>query len=385
MLILREEGVPMPWQERSVMSARQEFVVFASQEGASITALCVRFGISRKTGYKWLDRAAAGDHALADLSRRPRTSPAQTSPAMEERILELRRAHPSWGGRKLHHWLRATGLAAVPAPSTITAILRRHGLLSPDPPPRDFRRFEHPAPNALWQMDFMGHRPLRTGRVHPLTLLDDHSRFALGVSACANEQHATVKAQLTAVFRRYGLPQAILTDNGAPWATAGMGGLTSLEAWLLRLGVELWHGRPAHPQTQGKVERFHGTLARDVFAPHPVTTLAEAQNRFDTFRTDYNLERPHEALGFAVPASRYQPSPRLFPESVPPVAYDPEDVVRTVSVHGSISWHRRRHFISRGLVGELVALRPTLQPTVWDVVFCHRRVAIIDLNHAEAV
>jgi transposase InsO family protein len=345
----------------------------------------VRFGISRKTGYKWLDRAAAGDHALADLSRRPRTSPAQTSPVMEERILELRRAHPSWGGRKLHHRLRATGLAAVPAPSTITAILRRHGLLSPAPPPRDFRRFEHPAPNALWQMDFMGHRPLRTGRVHPLTLLDDHSRFALGVSACANEQHATVKAQLTAVFRRYGLPQVILTDNGAPWATAGMGGLTSLEAWLLRLGVELWHGRPAHPQTQGKVERFHGTLARDVFAPHPVTTLAEAQNRFDTFRTDYNLERPHEALGFAVPASRYQPSPRLFPESVPPVAYDPEDVVRTVSVHGSISWHRRRHFISRGLVGELVALRPTLQPTVWDVVFCHRRVAIIDLNHAEAV
>jgi transposase InsO family protein len=375
----------MPWQERSVMSGRQEFVAFASQEGASITALCERFGISRKTGYKWLERAAAGDHALADQSRRPRTAPAQTPPDMEARILELRGAHPSWGGRKLHHRLRATGLADVPAPSTITAILRRYGLLSPEPPPRNFLRFEHPAPNALWQMDFMGHRPLRTGRVHPLTLLDDHSRFALAIGACANEQRATVKAHLTAVFRRYGLPQAILTDNGSPWATAGMGGLTSLEAWLLRLGVETWHGRPAHPQTQGKVERFHGTLARDIFASHPVPTLAEAQDRFDAFRTAYNLERPHEALAYAVPASRYRPSPRPFPETVPLATYDPEDVVRTVSVHGSISWQRRRHFISRGLVGELVALRPTRQPAVWEVFFCHRQVAIIDLNRAEAV
>jgi len=375
----------MPWQERSVMSERQEFVTFARQAGASISTLCARFGISRKTGYKWLARAAAGDHGLADRSRRPHASPAQTPPALEAQILELRVAHPSWGGRKLHHPLRATGLADVPAPSTITAILRRHGMLSPAPPPLDFRRFEHSIPNALWQMDFMGHRPLTTGRVHPLTLLDDHSRFALGVSACANEQHATVKAHLTAVFRRYGLPQAILTDNGAPWATAGMGGLTSLEAWLLRLGVETWHGRPCHPQTQGKVERFHGTLAAEVFAHRPLGNLDEAQSHFDAFRTVYNLERPHEALGHAVPASRYQPSPRPFPESVPPVTYGPDEVVRIVSVHGSISWQRRRHVISRGLVGEPVALRPTLQPAVWAVLFCHRQVATIDLDHPDEV
>ena len=177
----------MPWQERSVMSERQEFVALASQEGASITAVCEGFGISRKTGYKWLARASAGDPTLADRSRRPRSSPSQTLPAMEDRILAVRSAHPSWGGRKLHHWLRASGIADVPAPSTITAILRRHGLLIADPPPRDFIRFQHAAPNALWQMDFMGHRPLRSGRVHPWTLLDDHSRFALGLSACAND------------------------------------------------------------------------------------------------------------------------------------------------------------------------------------------------------
>jgi len=375
----------MPWQERSVMTERQEFVVCARQEGTSITALCAAYGISRKTGYKWLARAGAGDHALANQSRRPRSSPAQTPPAMEARILELRAAHPSWGGRKLHHRLRATGVADVPAPSTITAILRRHGLLRPDPPARDFIRFEHPAPNALWQMDFMGHRPLGQGRVHPLTLLDDHSRFALSVTACANEQHVTVKDHLTAAFRRYGLPQAILTDNGSPWATAGMGGLTTLEAWLLRLGVESWHGRIRHPQTQGKVERFHGTLATDVFAHRHVVDLTEAQVQFDAFRRCYNHDRPHEALAYAMPASRYQPSSRPFPDIVPPVTYDLDEVVRTVSVHGSISWQRRRHFISRGLVGQPVALRPTSEAQCWEVIYCHRQVAIIDLNHPDEV
>jgi transposase InsO family protein len=375
----------MPWQEQTVMSERQEFVAFALQEGANISALCHQYGISRKTGYKWVARAAAGDRVLADHSRRPRSSPGQTSLEVEARILALRDEHPAWGGRKLHHRLVAQGVADVPAPSTITAILRRHGLLAPDPPPRDFVRFEHAAPNDLWQMDFMGHRPLTTDRVHPWTLLDDHSRFALGLIACANEQQDTVKAQLTAVFRHYGVPRILLSDNGAPWATAGRGGLTSLEAWLLRLGVDPWHGAFAHPQTQGKVERFHGTIAAEVFAHRHLADLADAQAHFDRFRSGYNLERPHEALAYAVPASRYQPSPRPFPETVPPVTYGPDDIVRTVTVHGSINWRGRRHFISRGLVGEPVALRPTQEDGQWQVVYCHRRVATIDLDHPDGV
>lgn len=374
----------MPWQERSIMSERQEFVTFARQEGANIRALCAAYGISRKTGYKWLARAA-GAESLADRSRRPHASPRRTAAAMEDRILALRAEHPSWGGRKLHHRLVAMGLADVPAPSTITAILRRHGVLAPEPPQRTFLSFEHPAPNEVWQMDFMGHRALSTGRVHPWTLLDDHSRFALGLTACANQQQATVKDQLTAVFRRYGLPRAILSDNGSPWGTAGRGGLTSLEAWLLRLGVEPWHGRPYHPQTQGKVERFHGTVAAEVFAHRPLSDLAAAQSAFDAFRTGYNLERPHEALDYAVPATRYVPSPRPFPEIVPPVVYGPDDVVRTVTVQGSISWQGQRHFISRGLVGEPVALRPTRQSAIWHVFFIHRQVALIDLDHPDEV
>jgi transposase InsO family protein len=385
MLVRGKERRSMPWQERSIMSQRQEFVAFARQEEVNIAALCRHFGISRKTGYKWLERAAAGDTVLADRSRRPHASPWRTPPAVEDRVLALRAAHPAWGGRTRHHALAREGMIPPPAPSTITAMLRRHGRLAAAPPARGFVRFEHASPNDVWQLDFMGHRALDQGRVHPLTLLDDHSRFALTVTACANEQHTTVKDQLTAVFRRYGLPHILLSDNGSPWGSAGMNGLTRLEAWLLRLGVDPWHGRPAHPQTQGKVERFHGTIAAEVFAQRQLPDLPAAQRAFDRFRRCYNLERPHEALGYAVPATRYQPSPRPFPEAVPEITYGPEDVVRIVTVHGSIQWHRRRYFVGRGLVGQPVAVRPLPQDGHWAVFFCRRQVATIDLHHRDEV
>jgi hypothetical protein len=231
----------------------------------------------------------------------------------------------------------------------------------------------------------MGHRALETGRVHPLTLIDDHSRFALLVAACANALQETVFAQLTAVFRRYGLPRAILRDHGSPWASAGMGGITTLEAWLLRLGIRVIHGRADHPQTQGKVERFHATIAAEVFAHRHLATLTDAQAAFDRFRTSYNQERPHESLDHAVPVSRYQVSPRPVPAVLPTVTYAPHDIVRIVTQHGSIQWQGRRRFSSRGLVGEPVALRPTRQEGVWEVYYCHRQVATIDLNERETV
>jgi transposase InsO family protein len=374
----------MPWQECSVATERATFVRLAQQEDAVVAELCRQFGISRPTGYRWLHRAQQGQ-PLTNQSRRPQTTPGQTPLAVEQRVLALRAQHPAWGGRKLHHRLVADGMTDVPAPSTITTILRRHGLLAPVPPPRDFVRFEHPAPNAVWQMDFMGHRPLGSGRVHPWSLLDDHSRFALNLAACANQQHAHVQSLLTQAFRQYGLPQAIRCDNGSPWGTAGMGGLSRLEAWLLRLGVEPWHGRPDHPQTQGKIERFHGTMAREVFAQQHPMTLAEAQGCFDAFRQTYNHERPHEALHHATPASRYQPSGRALPEHLPPVVYDPGMLVQIVTKHGSISWKGRRHFISRGLVGEPVALQPTEDPAVWSVVSIQHQVTPIDLRLPEEV
>jgi len=360
------------------MSERQEFITFARQEGANITALCRQFGISRKTAYKWLGRAVAGERTFPDRSRRPHRSPGITPAAVEAVVLAERAKHPAWGGRKLHHALARQGMVQPPAPSTITAILRRHELLPPDPPPRAFRRFAHAAPNELWQLDFMGPRDLDAGQVHPLTLLDDHSRFALLVAACGDQQTGTVRAHLTRVFTHYGLPRAILCDNGSPWAPAGEVGLTRLEAWWLRLGIEPWHGRVYHPQTQGKVERLHGTIALEVFGQRTVPDLATAQVAFDSFRTCYNQDRPHEALEDGVPIEHYAPSPRPFPETLPQIVYGPDDTVRVVTIYGSIQWQGRRHFVSRGLVGEPVGIRPTTEDGLWHIYYCQRQVAIID-------
>jgi transposase InsO family protein len=371
----------MPWQEQSLMTVREEFVRLAQQEEVPITELCRRYGISRKTGYKWLARAAAGETSWADRSRRPRTSPRTTAPEIEARVLALRDAHPAWGGRKLHHVLLQQEEVPPPAASTITAILRRHGRLPPlARPSHAYQRFEHPAPNALWQVDFMGQPALPTGKVHPLTVLDDHSRFALAVVACPHQQVALVQEHLTTTFRRYGLPQRILTDNGSPWRDPGASGLTALEAWLLRLGIAISHGRPYHPQTQGKVERLHRTLWAEVVGIRALPDLATAQARFDAWRTIYNQQRPHEALDYAVPASRYRPSPWPFPEEVPPIVYGPDDVVRRVYHPGRISFRGRQYFIGHGLIGLPVALRPTGKEGVWTVWYCQRQVATLDLT-----
>ena len=214
--------------------------------------------------------------------------------------------------------------------------------------------------------------------MHPLTVLDDHSRFALGRFACAGERQEVVVAHLTACFRRYGLPGALVTDNGPPWGTSGAGGITALETWLLRLGIEPWHGRADHPQTQGKVERLHGTIAADGFAHRHLPDLAACQPAFDAFRESDNHDRPHEALADAVPASRYAPSSRPFPDPLPAVAYGPDEV-RLVRA-GAIRFRGRSWFVSRGLIGLPVAVRPTTTDGRFQVVYCHREVATLDLT-----
>jgi transposase InsO family protein len=289
----------------------------------------------------------------------------------------LRAAYPRWGGRKLAAILQREQAIRL-SPSTITAILHRHGLLTPDPDrPHAWQRFERDTPNELWQLDFMGDLPYARGRVHPLTVLDDHSRFALGLTACADQQRLTVQQHLTTTFQRYGLPAAILTDNGPPWGTSGAGGWTRLDLWLLRLGIRLTHGRAYHPQTQGKVERLHRTIQAEVGDTGRFPDLASCQAAFDQWRQTYNLVRPHQALDLAVPASRYHPSPRPFPSVLPPIEYGPDDAVRKVNTQGVISFHNRRHFIGRGLAGELVAVRPTDEEEVFAVCYCHQRIAML--------
>jgi transposase InsO family protein len=373
----------MPWKHVTPMSQRKEFVSLAMVDGVNMSRLCRRFEISRKTGYKWVARARAeGETGLADRSRRPRRSPRTTPRGLEEAVLQVREVHPAWGGRKLRVRLQAQGWTQVPAASTITAILHRHGLIDPGESAKHqaWQRFEAPAPNDLWQMDFKGHFALAPGRCHPLTVLDDHSRYALGLEACADERRHTVQQRLTAIFRRYGLPRKMLMDNGPPWGAEGQADYTILTVWLLRLGVRVSHSRPYHPQTLGKDERFHRTLKAELLQYCQGLALVQCQPRFDAWRLTYNLERPHEALGLAVPASRYRESPRSFPEQLPAIEYGPGDVVRKVYETGRISFHNRFFRLGKAFRGESVALRPTVTDGLWEVYFGQHRIARINLR-----
>jgi len=362
------------------MSLREEFVERASREGANVSALCREYEVGRRTGYRWLRRARAGE-PLADRSRRPLHSSGRTPPQVEARVVALRREHPTWGGRKLARRLRDQGLQGVPAPSTVAAILRRHGLL--DGPgadePRAFIRFEHEHPNDLWQMDFKGHVPCGDGRCHPLTVLDDHSRYNVVLRACADERTDTVREALTAAFREHGLPRRIACDNGAPWGNGPGDRYTPLVVWLLRLGVTVSHSRPYHPQTLGKEERFHRTLKAEVLRT-PLEDLADGEARFVRWRAVYNHERPHEALGGDVPASRYYPSLRRYPDRLPEPTYQPGDLVRKVQMGGALSVHGHTVRIPRAFRGQSVALRPTEDDGRFAVLFATVQIAEVDLT-----
>lgn len=378
----------MPFRERCVMSLREEFVQLALAGELPFRELCRRFEISAPTGYRWLSRyRSEGRAGLANRSSRPKSSPHQTLAAVEATVLQLRAKHPRWGGRKLAARLRMLGHSEVPAPSTITAILRRHQLLDPARAgkPRDWQRFEHDAPNELWQMDFKGHVSCGGGRCHPLTVLDDHSRYSLTLAACANERTNTVQQHLISTFRHYGLPERMLVDNGPPWGTAGAEhGYTPLTVWLLRLGIRVSHSRPLHPQTMGKDERFHRTLKAELLGT-PLIDLDSAQQRFDDWRQLYNHERPHEALGDAVPASRYQPSERSYPERLPAVEYPAADHVRKVQENGRVEFRGYRLHVPRGFRGLPVALRPLDEDGLWAVYFTTECIASFDLATGERV
>lgn len=376
----------MPWKEATPMSTRLEFVLLAQQPGANIAALCRGFNVSRKTAYKWLERYEQhGDIGLIDQSRRPHTSPASTAAVLEATVLALNAEYPYWGARKLRALL-PDGVGR-PHHSTIDAVLRRHGRTILGAPvkqePLAPSRFEHVAPNLLWQIDFKGHFALtdsRAGRCHPLTVLDDYSRFSLCLAACRNEQRLTVQAALQATFERYGLPERITADNGSPWGTKGREGLSQLEVWLIRLGIRVSHSRPYHPQTQGKDERFHRTLKLELLERNGFNSLEACQVAFDSWRERYNLLRPHEALAQQTPVSRYQASGRAFPSVLPSLEYGPDDIVRKVSNKGEISFRNRRLFVGEGLRAQTVALKPATTDDVYDIYFCHKKIRQIDLQ-----
>jgi transposase InsO family protein len=299
---------------------------------------------------------------------------------MEAAVLAVRRENRVWGGRKIAGSLDRQGLSP-PSPSTITAILRRNGEPMVAAGQKVWKRFEHAAPNVLWQMDFKGHVALSNGRLHPLTVIDDHSRYAVVLHAAAAERHTIVQNAVQAAFERYGLPEIILTDNGSPWGDTGERSLTKLGVWLIEHGVAPWHSAPYHPQTHGKNERFNRTLKAELLDGRTFADLTQAQHGFDIWRHRYNHHRPHDALGLAVPADRYRSSPRRFRSEVEPFEYGPDDIVRRVDNAARIGFCRRRLKASKALIGKHVAIRPRERDGLFDLVFRHVTVKSIDFHN----
>lgn len=372
----------MPWYQESVMSQRFNFIRLV-EISQVMSEVCRQFQISRKTGYKWLHRfQEAGVQGLQDRSCRPHRSPRRTSDEIEQLILLARQEHPAWGGRKLKRWLETRGAEGLPVASTITEILRRHGRILPEESQKrgPVQRFEYAQPNDLWQMDFKGPFRVAGQPCHPLTVLDDHSRFSILLKACEDQKRLTVKHSLTEAFETYGLPAAVLVDNGGPWATTHGRGWTRLLVWLLRMKIDVIRSRVRHPQTLGKDERFHKTLSAECVEGHSFSTFKQVQNRFDQWRDVYNYERPHESVGMEPPASRYRISSRPFPSPLPPIEYEPDDKVRKVNEKGKIKFSGRFWRVGKAFCGYPVGVRPSEEDGRFQIYFCGQMIREINLR-----
>jgi transposase InsO family protein len=374
----------MPWKASHFMDERMQFLA-RLMKGERMTDLCEEFGISRKTGYKFRDRYEKhGVAALQDQSRAPKRVARKTSDAVAEMLVATRRAHPTWGGRKIKEMLEhgEEGLK-LPSASTIAVVLNRHGIVQK----RRVRlrpRVHHgnlttpDGPNDVWAADYKGQFRLGNREYcYPLTATDLHSRFILAVEALDATDEEQARMVFESVFRAYGLPLVLRTDNGSPFASQGLAGLTRLSAWWLRLGICHQRTEPAHPEQNGCHERMHRTLKAETTRPARDTCLQQ-QERFDQFREEFNERRPHEALDMKRPADLYQPSDRLLPDPLPELEYPLHDDVLVVQRGGHVRLPRRRStFLSYALAGQPVGLREQPDGT-WLVSFCNLALGTYD-------
>jgi len=365
----------MPWNETTPMDQKMQFIADYLRGELGMTELCQMYGISRKTGYKFVNRyLSAGPEALEEHSRRPLTHPNQTPEHIVQAILEMRRRHPSWGAKKLLPLLEKRHPRwDLPSRTTVSDILSRHGMV---PKKRARRAIGHPgkpsssilAPNDVWAADFKGHFKTADGLYcYPLTVTDGFSRFLLGCQGLHSTMVAEAKPVFTRLFKQYGLPKRIRTDNGVPFATNTLARLSSLSAWWVRLGIMPEFIEPGKPQQNGRHERMHRTLKAETTRP-AANSCRGQQRKFDRFRQEFNFERPHEALDMQTPGSLYQSSPRQMPSKLPPLEYPDRFEVRYVSANGGIRWNHKFVTVSQVCVGEYVGLEE-IDDGVWNVYF----------------
>jgi transposase InsO family protein len=374
----------MPWKETSCMKERVKFVILAKERRMPLAALCNLFGISRETGYKWLNRyELQGLEGLKDISRKPHSNSRSTSKEVTEAIIGLRHEHPLWGAKKLAILLRERRPELkIPSISTMSEILDRNGLVKKR---RSRRRFETntkpdlsiTTSNDVWCTDFKGHFLVGDGqRCHPLTLTDAHSRYLLCCESLPSEHIDLVREIYEGIFRDFGLPKIILSDNGSPFASRAPGGLTRLSAWWVKLGITPVRIVPGHPEQNGRHERMHRTLKAATAYPAQ-SSLKAQQKAFNSFKDEYNTLRPHEALGQMRPAELYQSSSRPFPEKIGDPSYPANFDIRNVRQNGEIKWKGKRLFISEVLMKESIGLEEVADETRL-IYFCHLPIALLD-------
>lgn len=374
----------MPWSAPLVSELRTALIQAVRTAKRSVTDVCRDFGVSRKTAYKWLARHDTNPETPpVDRSRRPRSSPTRTADDLEAAVLAVRDQH-GWGPRKIVAYLCNHDRPAPPV-RTAAAILRRHNRVRTSPlSPEALQRFERPEANDLWQLDFKGFLWVGRQKIFPLSVLDDHSRYLLAADPCTDQTMATAWKTLWNLFGEVGLPNAILCDNAFGTHNPGVPSVSWFEAQLLRLGVRPIHGRPYHPQTQGKVERFHGTLVRELWPTVRRDALDHFAEDLRRWRSEvYNAVRPHEALGDQPPITRWRPSRRPRPAALPEVEYASGAKLRKVAGTGDITWHCARILVGRGLTGEWVEVEPTAEELILRYGSHEiRRIALTDLASA---
>ncbi len=365
----------MSWKGVTVMNQRVRFIAEHLKGYFSFAELCRQFSVSRKTGYKWVQRYSKyGAEGLNDRARRPHTCPHKTDPAIIEAIVQVRMKHPSWGPKKILEIIRPQ-YQQLPAVSTTADILTRNGLITP--PKRRFRR-AHPGcpktttkePNDIWTADYKGHFKMGNGfYCYPLTVCDMHSRYLLGCQGHDAISLKQTKLCFTRLFNDYGLPQRIRTDNGVPFASNAIGRLSTLSVWWIKLGIYPEQIEPGKPQQNGKHERMHRTLKKEATIP-PERNLSTQQKRFDAFGEEYNNVRPHEALDMKTPASIYVASPRTMPKKLKHFDYPCHFEVRRVSKNSGIRWKHQWVAISTTLAEEYIGFEET-EDGIYNIYFCN--------------
>ena len=370
----------MPWERRTVEDQRKEFAQ-AAMSCNNFSALCREFGIDRHTGYKWKERYAANE-PMTDRSRKPHTTPTRTPEEVESLVLAVRADNPGWGARTIRDVLIQEGHRNIPCAKTVNNILNRYGCISPEESQKrkPYTRFEKELCNQMWQVDFKGEFRMEDNRYcYPLDILDDHSRFAIRATPLLSTSNAVIPVFQDA-FREFGLPDSVLSDNGAQFAGFRKG-YTQFERWLMDLNILPIHGRIKHPQTQGKIERFHRTMKQELLNHTTIANIEDAENKFRVWQDKYNNIRPHEALGRKRPGDVYEPSQRKYVERIRKYEYGGEYHVIKVNSWGYVRFDKWQVYLSETMIGQYIEFRPSKNGDTF--VACYRNFKIAEFDTSD--